>query len=395
MPRLSDQMEEATILRWLKSVGDSVVKGEELVEVETDKATVVYEAETAGVLAEVLVDDGAVVPLGAVIARIRVPGESESAAPAAAAPAPVPVVAAAAPAVPAPAPAAASSAKPGRPRATPVARRTATELGVALDGVAGSGPGGRIVRADVRRTAAQAPAAAAPAGLDKGAAETVKLTATQRTIARRMVESKTTIPHFALSAEIDMAAAVALRNDLKELRPGEAPSLNDLVVKAVALALREFPSLNAAYVDGAVVRYSRVNVGVAVATDDALLVPAIFDADRKSLAEIGRESRALAERVRNRTVTAPELSEGTFTVSNLGMHGIRSFTAVINPPQVAILAVGEVTRRPVVAESGAIVARERMDVTLSCDHRVVYGADGARFLARVRELLERPLALTL
>lgn len=383
MPRLSDQMEEATVIRWLKGVGDTVVKGDELVEVETDKSTVVYEAETDGMLVEILVECGGAAALGAVIARLRLPGESADAARTAATPAvTVPTVAV---------------ARPGRPRATPVARRTAAELNIALDGVHGTGQGGRIVRADVRLAAAQAPAtppAASTTGFDKGVAETVALTATQRTIARRMVESKTTIPDFVLSAEIDMVAAAGLRNDLKALRPDDALSLNDLVVKAVAVALREFPLLNASHVDGAVVRHSRINVGIAVATDDALLVPAIFDADRKPLAEIARESRALAERARNRTITAAELTEGTFTVSNLGMFGIRSFTAVINPPQVAILAVGAVTRRAVVEESGAIVARERMDVSLSSDHRIVYGAEGARFLARVRELLERPLALT-
>ena len=345
----------------------------------------------AGILCAVVIGDGGVAALGAVIARIRPVGESATGARPAA---PTALSAAAAPASTAPAP---GGDKPGRACATPVARRTAAELGVALGTLTGTGPGGRIVSADVRRAATQGPAAttSTPGGLDKGFAETVELTAMQRTIARRMIESTTTIPHFALSAEIGMAAAVALRNDLKELWPDAVPSLNHLVVKAVALALREFPLLNASYVDGAVVRYSRINVGVAVATDDALLVPAIFDADQKSLAEIGHESRALAERVRNRTVTALELSGGTFTVSNLGMFGIRNFTAVIDPPQTAILAVGEVSRRPFVQESGEIVAREQMDVTLSSDHRVVYGADGARFLARVRTLLERPLALIL
>lgn len=402
MPRLSDQMEEATILRWLRGVGDAVEKGDELVEVETDKATVVYEAEAAGVVSEILAADGAVVQLGAVIARIRARGENEGAPGSAAAPAAAPTASAtpSATAAPAAAMTAVAPAESGRPRATPVARRTARELGFALATVQGTGPGGRIVRADVRRAAESAgaagPAAAPAAGAsDRGAATRVPLTATQRTIARRMVESTTTIPHFQLTVEIDMTKAVVLRAELKSLRPDDAPSLNDLVVKAVALALREFPSVNASFDRDAIVQHGRVNVGVAVATDDALLVPTIFDADRKSIFEIGRDARALAERVRSRAVTAAELGGGTFTVSNLGMLGIRRFTAVINPPQLAILAVGEIARVPVFDENGAVVARDRLEVTLSSDHRVIYGADGARFLGRVRELLERPLALAL
>jgi len=208
-----------------------------------------------------------------------------------------------------------------------------------------------------------------------------------------MAESKATIPHFTLTAEIDMTVAAALRDELKEAADDVTPTLNDLVVKAVALALRDFPSLNASFGESAVLRFPRINVGIAVATDDALVVPTLLDADRKSIGEIARDTRAMVERVRDRTVSPAELSGGTFTISNLGMFGIRTFQAVINPPQVAILAVGEISRRPVVRPTGEIVARERMDVTLSCDHRVVYGADGARFLARLRELLEHPLPL--
>ena len=245
----------------------------------------------------------------------------------------------------------------------------------------------------------------------------MELTRTQRTIARRMAESKATIPDFALQAEIDMEECVALRAELKRLSTQGAPTYNDMVVKACALALREHPRANGSYRDGRLELHARVNVGVAVAVavdpegsaasppgvvaapaaadvGDALVVPTVFDADLKSLGEIARETRALAERVRTGTITPPELGGGTFTVSNLGMYGVRSFTAIINPPQAGILSVGELALRAVVRE-GQVVARHTMAVTLACDHRILYGADAARFLARVRELLEQPAALAL
>jgi len=221
----------------------------------------------------------------------------------------------------------------------------------------------------------------------------LELTRIQQVIARRMAESKATVPEFTLRTEIDMEACVALRAQLKALG-GEAPvpSYNDMIVKASALALREFPRANGSYKDGRFELHSRVNVGVAVAAKDALVVPTVFDADRKSLREIARETRALAERVRAGSVTPPDLSGGTFTVSNLGMYGVTDFTAVINPPQAAILAVGALAPRAVVRD-GELVARNTMAVTLACDHRILYGADAAQFLARIRELLQAPLAL--
>jgi pyruvate dehydrogenase E2 component (dihydrolipoamide acetyltransferase) len=386
MPRLSDSMEEATVSRWLKRPGDPVTRGDELVEVETDKATVVYEAEQTGVLEEIVVDEGASAVLGAVIARIRVAG----AAPSPAAPArrdAAPAAAAALPVV------ARAAGRGGRARATPVARRLAHELGVALDGVDGSGPGGRIVRADVRGLApAPRGGGSAAAGAGRGVVTEETHGATQRTIAQRMAESRAHIPEFTIEMEIAMGAARALREELRAGGFDPPPSYNDLVVRAAALALREFPNLNAAYETGKTLRFGRVNVGVAVAGEDALLVPTIRDADAKTIFEIAAETRALAERARDRTVTAADLADGTFTVSNLGMFGVRRFTAVINPPQVAILAVGEVADRPVVAD-GRLVAGTTMEVALSCDHRVVYGAEAARFLARLRELLEHPTLL--
>ncbi|MET0557594.1 MAG: dihydrolipoamide acetyltransferase family protein [Solirubrobacterales bacterium] len=228
----------------------------------------------------------------------------------------------------------------------------------------------------------------------KGQTTYQELSKLQSTVARRMAESKATAPHFYLEVEVDMSRAVEARGRLKAAaRAGEvAPSFNDMVVKACALALREFPRANGAYRDGRFELYSRINVGVAVAGQDALVVPTVFDADRKGLRQIAEESRALAQRVRDGQITPPELSGGTFTVSNLGMYGIDAFAAVINAPQAGILAVGAIAERPAVRD-GEIVAAQLMNMTLACDHRILYGADGAEFLARVRALLEEPLAL--
>jgi len=276
----------------------------------------------------------------------------------------------------------------------------AREKGLDLTAISGTGPGGRIVKADVEG-AATAPApsdarrptpdAAAPTG--KGDVEVVELSRTQQLIARRMAESKATVPDFALNMDVDMEAAVAMRAQLKQVTE-VVPSFNDMVVKACALALREYPRANGSYKDGHFELYSRVNIGVAVAAQEALVVPTVFDADRKSLGEIARDARALAERVRANAVTPPELSGGTFTVSNLGMFGVTEFSAVINPPQAAILAVGKMEPRAVVRD-GEIVARNIMTITLVCDHRILYGADAAQFLARIKALLEQPIALAL
>ena len=236
-----------------------------------------------------------------------------------------------------------------------------------------------------------------PAAKDSGRGEVsyTELSRLQRTVARRMAESKATAPDFVMTLEVDMEEAVALRGQLKAAAGEEpAPSFNDFVIKAAALALRDFPRANGAYRDGQFESYSRVNVGVAVAGQDALVVPTVFDADKKSLGTIAAESRRAAERVRDGKITPPELSAGTFTVSNLGMYGIRRFVAVINPPQAAILAVGELSPRPVVRD-GEVVIRAVMELTLTCDHRILYGADAAQFLARIREYLEHPLKLAL
>jgi len=425
MPRLSDSMEEGTILKWLKADGEPVSRGEPLAEIETDKATLTYESDAAGVLT-IVAPAGETLPIGSVIARLdadngaraasAAPSQSRSVAPPQPEPQRPPQAAAPEPPAPSPSPAATAG---GRVKVSPVARRLAREHGVDLHALTGTGPGGRIVKDDVERAATSAPAAAAPppaadaapppaapaaapppapaaavseTGTAKGAVTVQELTRTQNLIARRMAESRATIPSFELRTEIDMDACVALRADLKELG-SDVPSYNDMVVKACALALREFPRANGSYRDARFELYSRVNVGIAVAAADALVVPTVFDADRKSLHEIARDTRALAERVRAGAITPPELSGGTFTVSNLGMYGVTDFTAVINPPQAAILAVGSLAPRAVVGDDGALVARQTMNVTLACDHRILYGAPAAEFLARIRALLERPLAL--
>jgi pyruvate dehydrogenase E2 component (dihydrolipoamide acetyltransferase) len=423
MPRLSDSMEEGTILRWLKSVGDEVHRGEELVEIETDKANMTYESIDEGVLLEVLAGEGDTLPIGDVIARIGAPEEMNGSGPARDEAPKREETADGRPQTaeqgdgrqetPEPARQAVEAKPDGRVKASPVARRMARELNVALDSLQGSGPGGRIVKADIEAAAGQASetaraarspvsglpspvSAPAPEGA-KGEVEVVELSRLQQTVARRMAESKATVPHFYLETEIDMTEAVAVREQLKGIAGEErpAPTYNDMVVKACALALREFPRANGSFRDGHFELPSRVNVGVAVAARDALVVATIFDADRRSLGEIAAASRELAQKVRDETITPPELSGGTFTVSNLGMYGVTNFSAVINPPQAALLSVGSLERKAVVDEAGRVVARHRMGVTLACDHRILYGADGAQFLARVRQLLEQPLSMAL
>ena len=391
MPRLSDSMEEGTVLQWFAQAGDPVTEGDPLVEVETDKASVTYEAEVTGTLLSVGPAAGESVAVGAVIAVIGLPGET----PAAPATSGVRVQ-------PSPTssgvrvkPSPASSG--ARVKASPLARRIAAELGIDLSTLAGTGPSGRVIRADVERGAPAAAAAPAPgngAGLAKGDADRRPLSRMQQTIARRMAESRATVPDFELRAEVDMSELVALREQLRTATE-QLPSYNDFIVKAVALALREFPRVNGSYLDGELVQHGRVNVGIAVAADDALVVPTIFDADTRSVGAIAAVSRQLAAKVRDGSITPAELGGSTFSVSNLGMFGVDSFSAVINAPQAAILAVGSLRPRPVVIDDGSVVARHTVQLSLACDHRILYGADGARFLSRLRELLQSPLGLLL
>jgi len=446
MPRLSDSMEEGTILQWLKKPGDQIAVGDELVEIETDKANMAYESDVAGTLAEILVQEGETVPIGTPIAMVGEGSEaggyeedterSATGPITAGDPPPPPVAKASSAAGPPTVPpvgeainAPSTDNGGGRPHASPVARRIAKEKHLDLSQLQGSGPGGRIVKADVERAAASAGGADSggprtealppPAGPSEavsgpaevaagpspggGTPETAKGTVTyedlsklQSTVSRRMAESKATAPHFYLEAEIDMSRLVSARGQIKAgaTEGTVVPSFNDMVVKACALGLREHPRANGAYRDGRFELYSRVNVGVAVAAKDALVVPTIFDADQKSLRQIATDARALAQRVRDGQITPPELSGATFTVSNLGMFGIDSFAAVINPPQAAILAVGAITERPVIRD-GEHTSAHLMRVNLACDHRILYGAPAAEFLARIRALLEEPLALAL
>jgi pyruvate dehydrogenase E2 component (dihydrolipoamide acetyltransferase) len=380
MPRLSDSMEEGTIVRWLKRDGERVSEGEPIAEVETDKATVTFDAEADGIL-RIVVGEGQTVAIGVVVARIGEAAEPSRAT---------------------------EDNGAGRIRASPLARRMARESDIDLTGLAGSGPGGRIVKADLAAARSAAPRELRPepkqpevarlepvrtAGGSKGTVTVQQLTRAQVQIAQRMSESKATIPDFTLRAEVDMDQAAAVRAQLRDAAGDDVvPSYTDMVVRACALALREHPRANAAYRDGAFELYERVNVGIAVATEDSLIVPTIFDADRKPLFEIAREAQVLASRVRERQVTPAELSGATFTVSNLGMYGVAGFAAIVNPPQAAILAVGEVHEAPVVRH-GQLVPGTRMSIALTCDHRILYGAQAAQFLARVRQLLERPVSL--
>ncbi len=376
MPRLSDSMEGGTIVRWLKSDGDVVSKGEPIAEIETDKATVTCDADADGTL-RIVAGEGATVPLGGVIATIGDLAEARSGSPAPAHSRP------AAPSTVAAGKSSDSDNGADRVKASPLARRIARESQVDLRALRGSGPGGRIVKADLPKSAGGA----------KGVVTRLEPSRIQVQIAQRMSESKATIPDFTLHAEVALEQAVELRTQLRKAGRGDAvPSYNDMVVKACGLALREHPRANAAYRDGGSELYERVNVGIAVAAHDSLVVPTVFDADRKSLLEIAREARMLAERVRSRQITPAELSGGTFTVSNLGMYGVAGFSAIINPPQAAILAVGELREVPVVRDA-QVVPGLRMSIALTCDHRILYGAPAAEFLGRVRQLLEQPINL--
>jgi pyruvate dehydrogenase E2 component (dihydrolipoamide acetyltransferase) len=498
MPKLSDTMEEGTILQWLAGDGDAVEKGQPIVEIETDKANMTVEAPESGAL-RLLAAEGDVLAVGAPIAEIGGGGgaaedggtgeEAADAGAAEAAAAPGAGAARAAadeeeaavvdlpddenegeaveaeqegerteipvgddgtareigaelgpeetypgaraadeaeeaeearPAAPEEAaPASGSDGdRAGRPKASPLARRLAGELGVDLAAVRGTGPDGRIVRADVdaaargeegaRRAPARAPAkpAAAPeeaAPAPEGAApapvaapgERVPLTRLQRTVAARMLASATEAPQFALQRDVDATEALALRRQLVEAAAdGEGPSLNDLIVRAVAMAAAEQPEAVSRFDGDALVRPEGIHVGIAVAVDRGLLVPVVRDADRKGVGQIAREARDLAARTRDGSITPAELEGSVVSVSNLGMFGIDRFTAIVNPPEAAILAVGRAAERPVVRD-GEVVVREVMTLTLSADHRAVYGAGGAVFLGRVAELLERPGALVL
>jgi pyruvate dehydrogenase E2 component (dihydrolipoamide acetyltransferase) len=423
MPKLSDSMQQGTILSWLKTTGEAIEIGDEILEIETDKSTVTYAAEDAGTL-ETLTDEGTSVAVGEPIARIgEQPAHSQ---PGSATPEPQTMSPSDAPLLPsaleltAAADVAVAAGPNGgghRSAATPLARRTAAVHGLAIDGIRGTGPLGRITRADVLKSAgietreasplgnvrlvsaAPSPSVVRPAGspalqLPPGSTRR-QPSRLQQLIARRMAEAKATVPHFQVQTEGVMDAAISLRAQLKSLAlEGAVPSFNDMIIKAAALALQEHPLANGSYQDDGFVLHDQINVGMAVAADDALVVPTVFDAASKSLGQIAHETRSLAARVRSGEISPAELEGGTFTVSNLGMLGMTAITPVINPPQAAILGVGAL-RDTLARVDGEIVDRTLLTLTLSCDHRILYGAEASRFLARIRELLEAPLRLVL
>jgi len=419
MPRLSDTMEEGAIATWHKHPGDRVEVGDVLVEIETDKATMDFEAYEAGTLSEILVVEGATVAIGTPIALLDTGNNS--------APAVIvtPIAATAAPIVepptPAPAPVAATVAPVAtstrstpplvvageRRFASPLVRKLAREHSLDLSAVRGSGPGGRIIRTDLNDLLAGGPSAPAPRATprpvaytgevvdEKRASESVQLTKARRIIARRLGESAREIPHYYVTAVADAEVLMMMRADLNEQlsAAGESKiSVNDLIIKACALALLEHPSVNASYLgdeSATMLIHHRINIGVAVASKNGLVVPVIVDADQKSVKELGAEAKQLATQASTKGLTLDQMRGGTFTISNLGMYGVEEFTAIINPPEGAILAVGATKREPAVI-GDVVVPRYRMRFTLSSDHRIIDGALAAEYLRTLTGLIEHP-----
>ena len=429
MPKLSPTMEEGQISRWLKKEGDKVSMGEPLAEIDTDKATMEMQALANGVLRKILIGEGLSAPLGQLIAVIGEPNEDISAvlseAPAAAAappkeqqqskqeqaqPAPQ-AKAAVASAAPAPSrvdngrqPQAAAAADSGRLIVSPLAARMAAEAGIDLRSLQGSGPGGRIIKKDIEAAISQPQAAPAPQGYPRviettrfqqaGATAYRDEAASQirQTIAKRLVTSLGPVPHFFLTCDIEMDRAAEMRRGINALDPDLKISINDIIIKVAAAALLQHPQVNASFQEKFVRYYEHADIGVAVAIEDGLITPVVRAADQKPLSQIAAEVRELAERARSKKLKPEEYTGATFSISNLGMFGIDEFTAVINPPEGAILAIGAMTAKPVVRDN-EIVIRQMMRVTMSCDHRIVDGATGAKFLQTFKKILENPLYL--
>ena len=442
MEALSPTMEEGRLVKWSKNEGDAVKSGDVLAEVETDKAVMELIARGDGVLRKRLANEGDASPVGTLLAVIAGPDENIDSIVGSAAPAPAsasaakPAQAAAAPpsappsaptsattsaptsattsaptsapqrpAPPRPAAAppkgngsgrpGASSAAGARQRTSPLARRLASEKGIQLGGIQGSGPGGRIVKRDIENAKATGGAgrsAAAERLATEGDFKDIPLTQIRKTIARRLAESNGPVPTFFLTSEFDATRAAEMRTQLAEMGDQYKVSFNDIVIKAVALALAEHPEVNAHWLNDKIRQFNRIHVAMAVAVEDGLITPVLFDADRLSLWEISEKARDLAKRARERKLMPEEYTGATFTVSNLGMFGIDQFTAIINPPEAGILAIGGVEEKPVVVD-GALEVRQRMRVTMSCDHRAIDGATGAKFLQTVKRYLENPLSL--
>lgn len=422
MPKLSDTMTEGVVAEWLKKVGDPVSSGEILAEIETDKATMEFESFYDGVLLHIGVEKGKGAPVNAVLAIIGEKGEdvaailasavppggateAKSATPAAAEPAKVAEVAPVNP-TPSPEPVVAqaqtvsNNSNGDKVFASPLARKLASEKGISIEQVAGTGEGGRIVKRDVDHFVPYTPAAnskalvqfsSAPAGVESFEDETVSQM--RKTIARRLAESKFTAPHFYLTLDIDMDNAIAARKSMNAVE-GVKVSFNDMVVKAVAMALRQHPAVNSAWMGDFIRRNKHVHIGVAVAVEDGLLVPVVRFADTKGFTQIGAEVREFAQKAKDKKLQPADWEGNTFTISNLGMFGIESFTAIVNPPDSCILAVGGIKEVPVV-KNGQVVPGNVMKVTLSCDHRVVDGASGSAFLQTFKGLMENPVNMLL
>jgi len=406
MEALSPTMEEGRVVKWHKRDGDPVKTGETLAEVETDKAVMDLVARADGVLRQVAAAEGQTVAVGSVVAVIAAPGEAVGAAPA---PQPRPA------AVPGAGsgergavPSVATPAEATRVKASPLARRIAKEAGVDLKLVTGTGPGGRVTKRDLeaRAVATQPapqrevplPAPRSPVVTRGGEAyEDVPLTQIRKTIAKRLATSLGPIPHFFLTTEVDMERASEARDALNKQLGNQGAgkvSFNDIIIKATAHALTKHPACNAWFQDDHIRYWHEVHIGMAVAVEDGLITPVIRHAELKSLADIGGEAKELAERARNRRLQPSEYTGATFSVSNLGMFDIDQFTAVINPPEAGIIAVGSIVQKPVVVD-GQLTARRRMRITMSCDHRVIDGATGAAFLKTLKQMLENPLAMLL
>jgi pyruvate dehydrogenase E2 component (dihydrolipoamide acetyltransferase) len=434
MPKMGDAMSEGKVVRWYKKAGDAVKKGEPLLEIETDKVNLDLEAESDGTLSELQAGEGAVVPVGGVLAYVLGEGEQRAAPksdqrPAisdqekpAAAPAPAsppdqrratdkkdsvkhstgeygeaiemkgPRVDKTASA-PAPAAAPQPSGEGERRKSSPLARKMARELGVSLAALQGSGPQGRIVAADVKNFRGAPAAGRAEARPTSLRDNHISLSGMRRTIAKRLAESTGPIPHFYLTADYDVTQLLALRQQLIEIE-GVKISLNDFILRGAALALHQHPFVNASWGDDFIKQHGEVHIGVAVSTPEGLITPVVRNADTKSVRQISEEVRALAEKAKNRKLMPNEYQGSTFTISNLGAWGIEEFTAIINPPNVAILAIGAAEARPVAIDR-QVVIRDRMKITMSCDHRVIDGAAGAEYLRTLRQYLEQPLRLVI
>ncbi len=423
MPKLSPTMEEGQISRWLKKEGDKVSMGEPLAEIDTDKATMEMQALSNGVLRKILINEGQSAPLGQMIAVIAEPNEdiasllSEAPAPAKqeppkqeqeppAPPPPPQAKAAAASAQPAPsadgrqAPQAVASDS-ARRIVSPLAARMAAEAGIDLRSLQGSGPGGRIIKRDIEAAISQPKAAPSyPRAVEPGQVPQIGASAyrdepaseIRKVIAKRLVTSLGPVPHFFLTTEIEMDRAAEMRRGINALDPDLKISINDVIIKVAAAALMQHPEVNASFQEKFVRYYEHVDMGVAVAIEDGLITPVVRAADQKPLSQIAAEVRELAERARSRKLKPEEYTGATFSISNLGMFGIDEFTAVINPPEGGILAVGAMSAKPVVRDN-KIVIRQMMRVTMSCDHRVIDGATGAKFLQTFKKILENPLYL--